>query len=150
MICSSEIRLAPSVAAMNAFIEPCREWIESVMGCARSDSVTLEVEVPFGHLVAEEILKGVSLESSMPGGSGCTSSARTAMGIAAERKPTNRGHLFVRPKFAVIWGEPQEVKIRFSRKQAPYVQERTWHPSQKIEKRPDGSVDHAGWKPLGD
>jgi predicted DNA-binding transcriptional regulator YafY len=63
------------------------------------------------------------------------------MGIAAERKPTNRGHLFVRPKFAVIWGEPQEVKIRFSRKQAPYVQERTWHPSQKIEKRPDGSVD---------
>ena len=43
--------------------------------------------------------------------------------------------------FNVIWGEPQEVKIRFSREQAPYVQERTWHPSQKIEKRPDGSVD---------
>ncbi len=35
---------SPSVAAMNAFIEPCREWIESVMGCARSDSVTLEVQ----------------------------------------------------------------------------------------------------------
>jgi len=43
--------------------------------------------------------------------------------------------------FNVIWGEPQEVKIRFSREQAPYVQERTWHPSHKIEKRPDGSVD---------
>lgn len=43
--------------------------------------------------------------------------------------------------FNLIWGEPQEVKIRFSREQAPYVQERTWHPSQKIERRPDGSID---------
>ncbi|MFZ3278944.1 MAG: WYL domain-containing protein [Candidatus Sulfotelmatobacter sp.] len=43
--------------------------------------------------------------------------------------------------FNLIWGEPQEVKIRFSHDQAPYVQERTWHPSQKIDKRPDGSID---------
>lgn len=43
--------------------------------------------------------------------------------------------------FNVIWGEPQEVKIRFSREQAPYVQERTWHPSQKIEKRADGGIE---------
>jgi predicted DNA-binding transcriptional regulator YafY len=43
--------------------------------------------------------------------------------------------------FNLIWGQPQEVKIRFSREQAPYVQERTWHPSQTIEKRANGSVD---------
>jgi hypothetical protein len=62
MIGSSEIRLAPSVAAMNAFIEPHRQWIESVLGSSTSDSVTFEVEVPFGQLVAEDILKGVTLD----------------------------------------------------------------------------------------
>jgi predicted DNA-binding transcriptional regulator YafY len=41
----------------------------------------------------------------------------------------------------VIWGDLQDVKIRFSEEQAPYIQERTWHPSQKIEKRADGSID---------
>lgn len=43
--------------------------------------------------------------------------------------------------FNLIWGQPQEVKIHFSREQAPYVQERTWHPSQTIEKRANGSID---------
>ena len=62
MICSPEIRLAPSVVAMNAFIEPHRQWIESVLGCPTVDSVTFEVEVPFGQLVAEDILKGVTLD----------------------------------------------------------------------------------------
>jgi predicted DNA-binding transcriptional regulator YafY len=40
----------------------------------------------------------------------------------------------------MIWGEPTEVKIWFSPKQAPYIEERTWHPSQRIEKQDDGSV----------
>jgi hypothetical protein len=62
MICSSEIRLAPSVVAMNAFIEPHRQWIENVLGCSTSDSITFEVEVPFGELVAEDILQGVTLD----------------------------------------------------------------------------------------
>ena len=43
---SSEIRLASSVAAMNAFMEPHRQWIESVVGCTTSESVTFEVEAP--------------------------------------------------------------------------------------------------------
>jgi len=43
--------------------------------------------------------------------------------------------------FNLIWGEARQVKIRFSREQAPYIQERTWHASQRIEKRPDGSID---------
>jgi predicted DNA-binding transcriptional regulator YafY len=64
-------------------------------------------------------------------------------------KPTNRRfeippefdfEKFTESAFGVVWGEPQEVKIRFSADQAPYIQERTWHPSQKIEKRADGSI----------
>jgi len=47
---------------------------------------------------------------------------------------------FQRTAFNVIWGEPQEVKIRFSPSQAPYIRERTWHPSQKIETCGDGSI----------
>jgi predicted DNA-binding transcriptional regulator YafY len=48
---------------------------------------------------------------------------------------------FTESAFGVIWGEAKEVKIRFSSDQAPYIEERTWHPSQKIEKRNDGSID---------
>ena len=47
---------------------------------------------------------------------------------------------FTRTAFNMIWGETQEVKIRFSASQAPYIRERTWHPSQKIETEPDGSI----------
>ncbi len=36
---------------------------------------------------------------------------------------------FRQTAFNMIWGEPQEVKIRFSAAQAPYIRERTWHPS---------------------
>jgi proteasome accessory factor B len=42
--------------------------------------------------------------------------------------------------FQLIHGEPQLVRIRFSREQAPYVVERQWHPSQSIEHQTDGSV----------
>jgi len=47
---------------------------------------------------------------------------------------------FTRTAFNMIWGETQEVKIHFSAWQAPYIRERTWHPSQKIETEPDGSI----------
>ena len=47
---------------------------------------------------------------------------------------------FKKTAFNMVWGEPQEVKIRFSPSQAPYIRERTWHPSQKIEDEPDGSI----------
>ena len=48
---------------------------------------------------------------------------------------------FAESAFNVIWGDPQEVKIRFSREQAPYIQERTWHAGQKIETHANGSID---------
>jgi hypothetical protein len=62
MMYSSEIRLAPPVAAMNAFVEQHREWIETVIGCPWSESATFEMDVPFGQLVAEDLLKGVALD----------------------------------------------------------------------------------------
>jgi proteasome accessory factor B len=37
-------------------------------------------------------------------------------------------------------GKTETVRIEFSRAAARPIQERTWHPSQKIEKRADGSV----------
>jgi predicted DNA-binding transcriptional regulator YafY len=48
---------------------------------------------------------------------------------------------FTQSAFGVIWGNPQQVKIHFSREQAPYIQERTWHASQKIETHANGSID---------
>jgi len=38
--------------------------------------------------------------------------------------------------FNVVWGEPQEVRIRFSREQAPYVQERTYTQARKSKSVP--------------
>jgi hypothetical protein len=40
----------------------------------------------------------------------------------------------------MIGGEAQEVEIKFSKQQAPYIRERTWHPSQSIETKSNGSV----------
>lgn len=47
---------------------------------------------------------------------------------------------FQKTAFNVIWGEPQEVKIRFCPSQALYIRERTWHPTQQIETDSDGSI----------
>jgi hypothetical protein len=58
----TEIRLAPSVSAMNAFMEPHRQWIEKALGCPVSESVTFELEVPFGQIVAEDLLHGTVLD----------------------------------------------------------------------------------------
>ena len=36
--------------------------------------------------------------------------------------------------------QPKKIRIRFSSEAARYVQEKTWHPSQKLTKEKDGSV----------
>lgn len=48
---------------------------------------------------------------------------------------------WLQESFGVMWAPPQEVRLRFARHQAIYVQERIWHPSQQIQVRPDGSLD---------
>ncbi len=42
--------------------------------------------------------------------------------------------------FQLIYGEPQLVRIRFSPEQAPYIAERIWHQSQRLEEMADGSL----------
>ncbi|MDE3156903.1 MAG: transcriptional regulator [Acidobacteriota bacterium] len=37
-------------------------------------------------------------------------------------------------------GDPERIEIDFDARIAPYVVERRWHPSQKVQTRPDGSV----------
>jgi len=48
---------------------------------------------------------------------------------------------FTKSAFSLIWGKPQDVKIRFSKEQAPYIRERTWHPTQMVKESDDGSID---------
>ncbi|MBI1847191.1 MAG: WYL domain-containing protein, partial [Candidatus Rokubacteria bacterium] len=43
--------------------------------------------------------------------------------------------------FGVVWEEPMTVVVRFGADQAPYVQERQWHPTQKLRALPDGGVE---------
>ncbi|MBI4374067.1 MAG: transcriptional regulator [Deltaproteobacteria bacterium] len=47
---------------------------------------------------------------------------------------------FTSGRFRVMGGEPTDVRIRFDSYIAPYVKERTWHPSQQLEEMKDGSV----------
>ena len=46
----------------------------------------------------------------------------------------------VRDAFGIIQGDPQEVVAVFDAQAAPYVRERTWHPTQELESLPDGSL----------
>ena len=47
---------------------------------------------------------------------------------------------FAESAFSMIGGEAQEVRIWFSPWQARFIRERIWHPSQKIDTCPDGSI----------
>lgn len=47
---------------------------------------------------------------------------------------------FSESAFSMIGGTAQDVQIRFSKSQAPYIRERTWHPSQTITTKANGGV----------
>jgi predicted DNA-binding transcriptional regulator YafY len=42
--------------------------------------------------------------------------------------------------FGVVTSPPERVQIRFAPRRALYVREHDWHPSQKLERLPDGGV----------
>ena len=42
--------------------------------------------------------------------------------------------------FGVSFEESMDMVVRFTEDQAPYIRERTWHPSQKLEELEDGRV----------
>jgi predicted DNA-binding transcriptional regulator YafY len=46
----------------------------------------------------------------------------------------------MRASFGVFRGQPVTVKICFSPAVAEYISEKTWHATQRIEPRPDGSI----------
>ncbi len=43
--------------------------------------------------------------------------------------------------FGIIGGSPQEIRLQFSRSVAPYVRERIWHHSQRVEPVGDGAIE---------
>jgi predicted DNA-binding transcriptional regulator YafY len=43
--------------------------------------------------------------------------------------------------FGVVWERPMTVVVRFGPKQAPYVREREWHPTQRLRSRRDGGIE---------
>jgi predicted DNA-binding transcriptional regulator YafY len=47
---------------------------------------------------------------------------------------------YIGSSFGVIAEPATRVRIRFDRRWASYVEERTWHPSQEIERGPSGSL----------
>jgi len=65
-----ELGLASPVEAMEAFLERHQAWIEQVVGCPRSEAITLEFEFPFSHLVAEDLMGGVTLDRQCLGAAG--------------------------------------------------------------------------------
>jgi hypothetical protein len=62
MTATTELRFAPAVVAMAAFLEPHRPWLESVLGCPIGETLTVELQLPFGQLAAESLLDGVRLD----------------------------------------------------------------------------------------
>ncbi len=47
---------------MREYLEPHLPWLEEVVGCAFSDTVTFEIELPIAKLVVEELLGGIPLD----------------------------------------------------------------------------------------
>ena len=45
-----------------------RPWLESVLGCPLGETLTFEIELPFGQLAAESLLDGVRLDRGCLGG----------------------------------------------------------------------------------
>jgi predicted DNA-binding transcriptional regulator YafY len=72
--------------------------------------------------------------------------------VVAVKRPFVPGD-FLGAAFGITGGEKEiKVQLRFSPEVATYIAERLWHPSQRIARRRDGSVDlhmkTRGWKEL--
>ena len=58
-----------------------------------------------------------------------------------EMPPEAEIQAHTRSAFGIAGGKAQEVVVRFDAAAAPSVRDRTWHESQSIKDRPDGSFD---------
>lgn len=59
----TQIRFAPAVASMHDYLEPYLPWLEKVIGCAYSATVTFEIDLPIARHVVSDLLPGVSLDN---------------------------------------------------------------------------------------
>src|SRR5947199_8654461 len=75
------IGLASPVMAMEGFLEKHRTWIEAVVGCATEETITLECNFPFSHLVLEQMLAEVNLDRQ------CLGSAETLRPLVRQLEP---------------------------------------------------------------
>lgn len=63
------------------------------------------------------------------------------LGRALRPRPQAEVEAFLSKSFQVLAGaKEEEVVIRFDADQAPYVRDRLWHLSQRIQERPDGGL----------
>jgi len=110
---STEVSLASPAQAMEAFLEKYQTWIETVVGCARCETLTLEFEFPFSHLVAEELMAGVTLD-------------RQCLGAAASLRELVR-------KWELPPGVSPRLELHASRDRQAHVTERklAWDPHWK-------------------
>jgi len=72
-----QLRLAPPSDAMEAYIERYRAWMEKVIDCPLSSTLTFELDFPFGHIVLEDLLGDVPLDRQ------CISAAPVLRGAVA-------------------------------------------------------------------
>jgi hypothetical protein len=58
--------LVPCRVRDRAALEPHAAWLQQMLGCPASRTLTLELEVPFGELAAETLLADVPLDRRWP------------------------------------------------------------------------------------
>ena len=62
MSTTTQIRFAPAVTSMRDYLEPFLPWLEEVVGCTYSETVTFEIDLPIGRIVIDDLLSAVPLD----------------------------------------------------------------------------------------
>jgi predicted DNA-binding transcriptional regulator YafY len=63
------------------------------------------------------------------------------LGRALRPRPQAEVEAWMAQSFRILTGgSEEEVAVRFDAEQAPYIRDRVWHPSQRIEEKPDGGL----------
>ncbi|MEZ5316094.1 MAG: WYL domain-containing protein [Vicinamibacterales bacterium] len=65
---------------------------------------------------------------------------RLTLGAATFRRSRELPADLFGQSMGVFWAAPEHVELEFEARLAPYVRNRVWHDSQRIEERPDGAL----------
>lgn len=77
---------------------------------------------------------------AVPGGDVRTFAVHRLVEARASKKKFEPRPLPARQAFGAVEGEPVEVVVKFDATVAEYIEERRWHPSQRLEHAKDGSL----------